>query len=96
MIQDQHKESIGSYPCPEQQQRSDHDARKRTRPSFYRLIRVNLAGGRCGLDCKFFCKKVAPSLEFVTRLSEIGVFAKEGKQEIFWSDHANGNDPLIR
>ncbi len=48
------------------------------------------------LDRKFLCEKVAPPFEFVTCPSKIGVATKESKQKVFWSDHANGDDPFIR
>ena len=55
---------------------------------------VKAAGG--SLDRKFFCQKVTPSLEFVARPSEIGIFAKEGKQEILRGNHTNRDNTLIR
>jgi len=50
----------------------------------------------CRLDRKFFGEKVASPFEFVTGPSEIRVFSKESEQEVFWSDHANGDNALIR
>ena len=83
-------ESIGSYAFSHQLGRPACYSEK-----LYRLMKaVNAAGG--SLDRKFFCQKVTPPLEFVTRPSEIGVFAQERKQEILWGNHTNRNNALIR
>jgi hypothetical protein len=74
---------------------SNRRGRSAIQKKLYRLMKaMNAAGG--SLDRKFFCQKVTPALEFVTGPSEIGVFAKEGKQEILRGDHANRDDALIR
>src|SRR4249920_1862513 len=74
---------------------SNRRDRSAIQKKLYRLMKaVKAVGGN--LDRKFFCQKVAPPLEFVTRPSEIGVFAQECKQEILWGNHTNRNNALIR
>jgi hypothetical protein len=82
-------ESIGSYALP------NRGGRFAIQEKLDRLMKaMNAAGG--SLDLKFLCQKVTPPLEFVTRPSEIGVFAKEGKQEILRGNHTNRDDALVR
>jgi hypothetical protein len=55
-----------------------------------------LMGPHPSLYGKFLRKKVATAFEFETCPSKIGVFAKERKQEILRSDHANRDNALVR
>src|SRR5262245_15699626 len=43
-------------------------------------------------DYKFSCKEIFPPFEFIERPAEISVPSEEGKQEVFWSDHPDGNN----